>query len=269
VIGRDPSRPRGGADRVPHGARGLRAKRVVEAALAAVLLVLALPLLAILALAIVLESRGPILYRCPRVGYGGRTLWVLKLRKMRADSTGPAVTRDGDERLTRVGRFMRAAHLDELPQLWQVMRGQMALVGPRPEDPAFIARHSEEYAAILSVRPGLTGLVQLAFTDEAQAIDPDDPLTAYCELLLPRKVDLDVRYVEERNVWLDLRLLLWTPVAMTVGLPAWALASVRDVVPEPDVAPEPDVVPEPLLPVVVEPAVRFAGAVHEERVVRG
>jgi lipopolysaccharide/colanic/teichoic acid biosynthesis glycosyltransferase len=256
VRARDPSR-REGADRVPHGARGLGAKRVVEGVVAAVLLLLALPLLAILALLIVWESPGPILYRCPRVGYEGRILWVLKLRKMRVGSNGPALTCDDDVRLTRVGSLMRRTHLDELPQLWQVVRGQMALVGPRPEDPAFIARHPGEYAAILSVRPGLTGLVQVAFTDEAQAIDPDDPLTVYCEQLLPRKVDLDARYVQERNAWLDLRLLLWTPVAMTVGLPARALADVRAVAPEP--------------PITLEPSMRFyrAAAAEENQVVGG
>jgi lipopolysaccharide/colanic/teichoic acid biosynthesis glycosyltransferase len=239
----DPSLAMDGADRVPfgaggvlEGARGLRTKRVVEGVVAAVLLVVALPLLAVLALAIVVESRGPVLHRCARVGFSGRPLRMMKLRKMRVGTGGPAVTGAGDPRLTRVGRLMMRTHLDELPQLWHVVRGEMALVGPRPEDPSFVARHAHEYEAILSVRPGLTGLVQVAVDDERELVGAVDPVNFYCALVLPHKVALDQYYATHRSLWLDLRILWWTPIAMLRGLPSSALLAERTsdaVLPEP------------------------------------
>src|SRR3954471_22469678 len=111
---------------------------------ATLLCVLLLPLLVAIALLVVLDSPGPVFYRAQRVGYRGRPLRMLKFRKMHADATGGALTLAEDERFTRVGRWLVRGHLDELPQLWHVLRGEMSLVGPRPESPSFVAHFAEE-----------------------------------------------------------------------------------------------------------------------------
>ena len=144
--------------------RGL--KRVLDVVVAASLLVLASPLIAVLAVAVRLESRGPAFYRCRRVGRNGHVLRMLKFRKMRDGASGPALAAPDDARFTRLGGFLARTKLDEVPQLWTVLKGEMSLVGPRPEDPTFVALEREAYDEILSVRPGITGLSQLAFARE-------------------------------------------------------------------------------------------------------
>jgi lipopolysaccharide/colanic/teichoic acid biosynthesis glycosyltransferase len=104
--------------------------------------------------------------------------------------------------------------IDEIPQLVQVLRGSMSLVGPRPEDAAFVALHPQDYAEILSVRPGITGLSQIAFRDERRILDPDNPVEHYVSRILPQKVTLDRLYVDRRNLALNLRILSWTAVAV-------------------------------------------------------
>ena len=109
------------------------------------------------------------------MGHGSRELLMLKFRKMHADATGIALTTAGDARLTRIGAFLAKSKLDEIPQLWHVLRGEMSLVGPRPETHAFVERHRDEYEEILSVRPGLVGLSQIAFVAEGSILDAEDP----------------------------------------------------------------------------------------------
>jgi lipopolysaccharide/colanic/teichoic acid biosynthesis glycosyltransferase len=138
-------------------------KRAVDVVVAAsALVVLAIPLV-VIGVLVVLDSRGPVFYRAERVGYQGRRLRMLKFRKMHADAKGGALTTAEDERLTRLGRWLARTHLDELPQLWHVLTGEMSLVGPRPESPTFVALFPEDYEVILQVRPGLTGYTQVAF----------------------------------------------------------------------------------------------------------
>jgi len=192
----------------------LLAKRIFDLAVAGAMLVLTAPLTAAVAVAIWLEDRGPVLYRCERVGERGEKLEMLKFRKMRHGADGPPLTSADDDRFTRVGRFLARTKLDELPQLWNVLRGQMSLVGPRPEDPGFVAMYPAEYAKLARVRPGVTGLCQLAFAKEAQIIDDQDRVQVYAERFLPQKLAIDLLYARHRTFVLDLKIVFWTTVVL-------------------------------------------------------
>jgi lipopolysaccharide/colanic/teichoic acid biosynthesis glycosyltransferase len=185
-------------------------KRALDAAFAASLLVLASPLIALLALGIKLDSPGPAFYRCRRVGQHGRVLLMLKFRKMRDGASGPALSAPDDARFTRLGSFLARTKLDELPQLWNVLAGEMSLVGPRPEDPAFVELNKGAYSTILEVRPGMTGLSQLAFARESDILDPDDRHGHYVRRILPQKIGMDTLYADQRSLGMDLRILWWT-----------------------------------------------------------
>ncbi len=185
-------------------------KRVLDIAVSATLLVILAPVVLVLAVAIKLESRGPAFYRCHRIGRYGADLQMLKFRKMHDGATGSALASARDDRFTRLGPFLARTKLDELPQLWNVLRGQMSLVGPRPEDPSFIALHPVAYEEILSVRPGITGFCQLAFAREAEILDDTDREKHYVERMLPQKIELDRLYVAGRSFGGDVRVLWWT-----------------------------------------------------------
>jgi lipopolysaccharide/colanic/teichoic acid biosynthesis glycosyltransferase len=184
----------------------VRGKPALDFALAVALLPPALVLVALAALAVKLTSAGPAFYTQTRVGRNGRRFTILKLRTMRhrcEAQTGPCWSRPADARVTRVGRFLRATHLDELPQLWNVLRGDMSLVGPRPERPEIIesenlARIVPGYGERLSVKPGVTGLAQLLLPPDADV-----------ESVL-RKVACDRAYIRRAGLWLDLRILVGT-----------------------------------------------------------
>jgi lipopolysaccharide/colanic/teichoic acid biosynthesis glycosyltransferase len=199
-------RTRGAVDRV--------ASRCRDVVVAAFLMVVLLPAFALLALAIKIDSPGPVVYRCRRIGRGGRAFMMLKLRKMRLDASGPVLTLATDARFTRLGRCLAAWKLDELPQLWNVLTGEMSLVGPRPEDPEFVALLPDDYRVILGVRPGITGLAQLAFAKESSLLNCDDPIGDYVRRLLPQKASIDRLYADKRSVTMDLRILIWTGVAV-------------------------------------------------------
>jgi lipopolysaccharide/colanic/teichoic acid biosynthesis glycosyltransferase len=139
---------------------------------------------------------------------------MLKFRKMHADAAGIALTTVGDARLTRLGVFLAKSKLDEIPQLWHVLRGEMSLVGPRPETCGFVAHHRDEYDEILAVRPGLVGFSQIAFVAEGSILDVEDPLSHYVSTILPQKVTLDLMYARRRTLLLDLRILAWSLVAV-------------------------------------------------------
>jgi lipopolysaccharide/colanic/teichoic acid biosynthesis glycosyltransferase len=190
------------------------AKRALDIAASALMLLALLPLILILALLVRLDSPGPAFFQVDRIGRRGRRLRMLKFRKMHDDAAGIALTTHEDDRLTRVGAFLARSKLDELPQLWHVLRGDMSLVGPRPETADFVAHHRHEYNEILTVRPGLVGFSQLAFLSEGQILDEDDPLTHYVSAILPQKVMLDCMYARERTLVLDLKILMWSVVAV-------------------------------------------------------
>jgi lipopolysaccharide/colanic/teichoic acid biosynthesis glycosyltransferase len=184
--------------------------RLFNVALAAAGLLLLSPLIGFLALAIKLESPGPVFYRCRRIGLGGAEFGMIKFRKMHVAAAGPALTATDDERFTRLGRFLAKAKLDEIPQLWNVVVGSMSIVGPRPEDPLFVALRATDYGEILQVRPGITGLTQLAFARECDILDSDDPVGDYARRLLPQKAQIDRLYVARRSAGMDLRIMGWT-----------------------------------------------------------
>ena len=179
-------------------------KTTLDFAIAFVLFVVTSPLMLLIAVLVRLTSCGPALYSQLRVGRGGRPFWIYKFRTMRhgcEKGTGAQWSLPGDSRITPVGRFLRASHLDELPQLINVLLGQMSLVGPRPERPEFTPRLSQvipDYACRLLVRPGVTGLAQVQ-------LPPDSDLGS-----VRRKLQYDLWYVERGSLWLDLRLIVCT-----------------------------------------------------------
>ena len=182
---------------------------------AALLLVLAIPIIA-LAIAIRIDSPGPALYRSRRVGRAGREFVMLKFRKMPDGAGGCLLTSPADTRFTRLGAFLARTKLDELPQLLNVLIGDMSLVGPRPEDPKFVALRAEELEPVLRVRPGITGLSQIAFAREAEILDPENREQDYVARILPAKIQLDSMYVALRSTRLNLRVLVWTGVAVVL-----------------------------------------------------
>jgi lipopolysaccharide/colanic/teichoic acid biosynthesis glycosyltransferase len=195
---------------------GVVGKRLLDVGVSAFFLLLFLPLLAVVAVLIKLDSRGPVFFRCRRVGYRGAELAMLKFRKMHESASGVALTLADDARFTRIGRWLAKTKLDELPQLWNVLKGEMSLVGPRPEDPEFVALRQGDYDVILTVKPGITGFCQLAFAKEGEILDPDDRVGAYVNRLLPQKAALDRLYAERRSLLLDLNILVWTALAVLV-----------------------------------------------------
>jgi lipopolysaccharide/colanic/teichoic acid biosynthesis glycosyltransferase len=183
-------------------------RRVLDVLLALGALVVLSPLLALIAAAIRLETPGPVLFRQTRVGAGGVPFTMLKFRSMRVVSGGPEVTTREDARITHVGRRLRHAGLDELPQLVNVIRGEMTLVGPRPETPALAARYPRELRAVFRYRPGLTGPAQLHFRDE-DALDPGstDVQVQYLTDVVPRRVAVDLDFQSRASLRTTLEVL--------------------------------------------------------------
>jgi exopolysaccharide biosynthesis polyprenyl glycosylphosphotransferase len=182
----------------PLGGGASAAKRVFDACLAALLGLVALPVMLLVALAVALTSRGPVLFRQERVGKDHRPFTMVKFRTMHADAegaTGPVLATENDPRVTWLGHYLRAARLDELPQLWNVLRGDMSFVGPRPERPEFIPdfeRAIHGYAERFRIRPGLTGYAQVNGEYHTSAAT---------------KLKYDLAYIYNRSLWLDLKIL--------------------------------------------------------------
>jgi lipopolysaccharide/colanic/teichoic acid biosynthesis glycosyltransferase len=174
------------------------------------------PLLLVLAVVVKATSPGPVLFRSLRIGLGGRPFVLLKYRSMipAAPALGPAVTSANDPRVTTFGRLLRQLKLDELPQLINVLRGDMSLVGPRPEDPTYVARYSREQLAILEVKPGITSPASMRYRDEAAQLTGDDWEATYVSEVMPAKLAIDLEYVGERTAWSDLRLILMTTLSL-------------------------------------------------------
>ena len=186
-------------------------KRAFDVVVATLGLVATSPLLAVIAVAIKLDSRGPVLYRSRRVGKEGEHFTLHKFRTMRIGDDGPRVTSRGDSRITRVGRLLRATKLDELPQLWDVLGGHMSLVGPRPEDPHYVELYDAEQRRVLTVRPGITGPSAIEYRHEERLLAASaDPEQTYVDEVMPAKLAQDLRYIETRTFWGDLTLLLRT-----------------------------------------------------------
>ena len=188
-------------------------KRTFDLFFSALGLLLLSPLLVALALAVKLSSRGPVLFRQQRVGKGGRRFQILKFRSMVVDAErlGISVTRRGDPRVTALGRMLRDKKLDELPQLWNVLCGDMSFVGPRPEVPRYVRQYTEEQKRVLALKPGITDLATLKFRREEELLSAvADTEKYYLEYCLPRKIELNLTYAETANVWEDLKIIMRT-----------------------------------------------------------
>lgn len=181
------------------------------------LLVLA-PIFLIIGLVIKLTSAGPVFHRAERVGQGGRLFRLYKFRSMylEADRLGPGITVRDDPRITPIGRFLRRTKLDELPQLLNVFLGQMSLVGPRPEDPRYVALYSPEQCLVLTAKPGITSPASLFYRDEERLLKDADWETIYQHDILPHKLALDLAYLQQRSLRNDLVLILHT-IASIIG----------------------------------------------------
>jgi len=183
----------------------------------ALALVVLLPVLLLIACAVRLSSPGPVIYRQVRVGKGGVPFRILKFRTMvdGADRLAANVSPTDDPRVTRAGRVLRSWYLDELPQLVNVLRGDMRLVGPRPETPEYVALYTPEERRVLQVKPGLVGPSTLAFMDEAvQLAGAEDPAGHYEAVLLHERVRLDLQYLGRRSAVTDIQLLLRQVIAI-------------------------------------------------------
>jgi lipopolysaccharide/colanic/teichoic acid biosynthesis glycosyltransferase len=176
--------------------------RVVDCLILLLLAPILLPVGLLIAAVVFVDSPGSVFYRATRIGLNGEPFPMLKFRTMKTGARGPGLTTSFDERFTPVGRFLARYRLDEFPQFWNVIKGEMRVVGPRPEDPEFVAQHQREYQEILRVAPGITGLTQLVHF-------LDDPLAHY-ETILPGKLSLDVRYVRTQSFAGDLVILART-----------------------------------------------------------
>ena len=182
--------------------------RCFEVAASIAGLLMAVPLMGAAAAAIWLEDGGPVFFRQTRVGRWGERFSLLKLRSMRS-AAGPLLTSAGDQRVTRVGRLLRYYKLDELPQLWNVVRGDMSLVGPRPEVPAYVDMGDEAWQQVLRYRPGITDLATLVYRNEEQILaESPDPERLYREVMLPTKLSLNRAYLDRSSWRTDLRLIM-------------------------------------------------------------
>lgn len=191
-------------------------QRFITMAIALLGLICISPIFLLIALLVVLDSPGPVFYQAQRVGKGGRLFYLLKFRSMvvNADRQGPGITSAGDRRVTRMGRFLRRTKLDELPQLINVLRGDMNFVGPRPEDPRYVALYTAEQQQILAVRPGITSAASLTFRHEEQLLTGHDWEMVYRTQVMPRKLAIDLAYLNQRTLLSDLRLIMRTIMAM-------------------------------------------------------
>lgn len=195
-------------------------KRAFDIVFAALMLVLLCPLLLAFALSVAFTSPGGPFFRQVRVGRGGRTFRLLKFRSMRpgSEAKGQLTIGGRDPRVTAVGYWLRRTKLDELPQLWNVLVGDMSVVGPRPEVPRYVALYTPEQRRVLDVRPGITGMASIDHIDENEVLArSSDPERTYVEELLPAKLALDLRYVRELSFGLDLRILLITVRRVLTG----------------------------------------------------
>lgn len=187
-------------------------RRIFDFALSAIGLVVLAPMFAVVMAAIKLHDSGPVFHRSQRVGLNGKVFVLFKFRTMivNAHHIGPGITSADDQRITPVGRFLRRYKLDEFPQLINVVRGEMALVGPRPEDPRYTAMYNEDQRRILSIRPGITSPASLHFKDEHAFLAGPDWHENYLTEVAPRKIAIDLDYFGRNTLWTDLGIIFRT-----------------------------------------------------------
>ena len=188
-------------------------KRLFDTIFSAISLIITFPILIFFALLIKLDSRGPVFYRGKRVGRFGKLFRIYKFRTMVVDAEklgGPS-TADDDPRITKIGRFLRKFKLDELPQLMNVLKGEMSFVGPRPEVQHYVDMFTKKEKTILNVRPGITDWASLWNPDEGAILaGSSDSEKAYMEKIRPQKLKLQLKYVREQSFWSDLKIIFLT-----------------------------------------------------------
>jgi len=193
-------------------------KRLFDILISALVLAVFSPLLLLLSAAIVIDSGFPVFFSQERVGRGFRKFRLRKFRTMRTGPSGSLITVAGDSRITRFGRLLRNAKLDEVPQFWNVLRGDMSVVGPRPEVPENVDLYHERYRKILTVRPGITDLASIQFRNEETILAMSrDPLRDYRERILPMKLDLADKYLQTRSIFGDFAIIVRTVMIIVRG----------------------------------------------------
>jgi lipopolysaccharide/colanic/teichoic acid biosynthesis glycosyltransferase len=188
-------------------------KRILDFTLSLLGLIVLFPVFVIIAILIKAEDGGSIFFRQTRVGQNGKFFKIYKFRTMveNAEKLGAQVTKEDDPRITKVGRFLRKYKLDELPQLINVLKGEMSLVGPRPEVPKYVNAYREEYKEILKVKPGITDYAAIEFIDEEKLLKgADNPEKVYLEKILPKKIVYYKKYLNEIGFLTDLKLIFKT-----------------------------------------------------------
>jgi lipopolysaccharide/colanic/teichoic acid biosynthesis glycosyltransferase len=188
-------------------------KRLLDVVLSLLAVILLFPFFLFLGFLIKKEDRGTVFYKGVRVGKNGRPFKMIKFRTMvvNADKIGGSSTADDDPRLTKIGKFLRKYKLDELPQLINVLKGDMSFVGPRPEVPFYVDMFTDEEKVILSVKPGITDWASLWNSDEGALLEGSvDPEKDYMEKIRPEKIRLQLKYVRERSFWVDMEILFRT-----------------------------------------------------------
>ena len=187
-------------------------KRIFDITLSLFGLIILLPFMLIIAILIKFDSKGPIFFKQIRVTKGGREFKILKYRTMRVGSDKYSqITVGKDERITKIGSFLRKYKLDEIPQLINVLIGDMSLVGPRPEVPKYVVLYTDEQKEILKVRAGITDYASIEFSDENDLLaSEEDPEKEYIEKIIPKKIELNKKYLSEISVLTDIRIILLT-----------------------------------------------------------
>ena len=169
------------------------------------------PVLLVVSVLVAVTSPGGVFFRQERIGKDGRPFRIFKFRSMRKDNAGLKITTGNDSRITPVGRFLRKSKIDELPQLINVLVGDMSFVGPRPEVADYVNLYTHYQRQVLLVRPGLTGLASIRFRNENDLLTAsDDPNRTYVEQIMPRKIDLDLEYIPHASVFYDIKLIFQT-----------------------------------------------------------
>ena len=188
-------------------------KRLIDIVASLVGLVLLSPVLIAVSILVKCTSPGPILYWQDRVGRGEKMFRIAKFRSMvaGADKKGPSITSSGDARVTRLGAILRKFKLDEFPQLWNVLRGEMSLVGPRPELPQYVANYTGEQRRVFSVRPGITDIASIRYRHEEELLgQSQNPEEFYRNVVLPQKLELNLRYIKQLSLSCDAKLIYLT-----------------------------------------------------------
>ena len=203
-------------------------KRAFDIVAAAALLVALSPLMVLIACVMRLSSPGPIIYRGWRIGRDGYPFRIIKFRTMTQATSGREITISDDPRVTQVGRLLRATKLDELPQLLNVLKGEMSLVGPRPEAPHYVARYTPAQREVLAVRPGITGPSQVLFRHEERLLRGPDPEQLYLSVVMPAKLAIDLDYARAHSLLGDIRILARTLLACALPARPAALPSPPD-----------------------------------------